>query len=71
MRGLNRRLAALERVFRVPADQARATALALDTGGDDLMLVGEEWLPCSDVRPILALRNPAVKVYLGFTAEEM
>jgi hypothetical protein len=71
MSRFHRRLAVLERALQVPAAEVQATALALDTGGDDLMLVGQEWLRCPDVRPILARRNPAVKVYLGFTAEEL
>jgi hypothetical protein len=71
MSRLRRRLAVLDRALKAPVAAAQATALALDTGGDDLMLVGQEWLPCPDVHPILARRNPAVKVYLGFTAEEL
>jgi hypothetical protein len=71
MYSFHRRLVVLERAVQVPAAEEQATALALDTGGDDLMLVGQEWLPCPDLRPIVARRYPAVKVYLGFTAEEL
>lgn len=71
MRGLRRRLDVLERIARESAVAERVTAVALDTGGDDLMLVGQMWLPCPEVAPILARRSPAVKVYLGFTAEEL
>jgi hypothetical protein len=71
MSRFHRRLAVLERALQPCTIESRVTALALDTGGADLMLVGQEWLPCPDVRPILARRNPAVKVYLGFTAEEL
>jgi hypothetical protein len=71
MYSFHRRLVVLERAVQVPAAEEQATALALDTGGDDLMLVGQEWLPCPDVRPILAQRQPAVKVYLGFDSWEI
>jgi hypothetical protein len=65
------RLIALERALLGSVAREKVTGLALDTGGPDLMLVGQEWLPCPDARPILTRRNPAVKVYLGFTAEEL
>lgn len=71
MSRFRRRLAALELVLQPSTIESQVTALALDTGGEDMMLVGQEWLPCPDVRPILARRHPAVKVYLGFTAEEL
>jgi hypothetical protein len=71
MRNLAGRLKRLERAMNPYGAEELVTALALETGGDDLMLVGQEWFPCPDVRRVLRQVNPCVKVYLGFTAEEL
>jgi hypothetical protein len=61
-----RRVGALERALRPAAVVGPVTALALDTSGSDLAMIGGEWVSCFDVAPILARRNLPVKVYLGF-----
>jgi hypothetical protein len=71
MTRFHHRLAALERALEPRQVEVPVSALALETGGDDLMLAGQEWVRCPDIAPILARRNPAVKVYLGFAPEEL
>src|SRR5258708_7327695 len=69
MKTLDRRLAALERALRANAMEEQVIALAFQTGGDDLMFIGQEWLPCPNAAAIIARGDLPVKVYLGMTLE--
>jgi hypothetical protein len=63
MSRFRRRLIALERAL---LSEERVTTVALETGGPDMICIGGKWKPCADVSPYLALRNPAVKVFIGY-----
>lgn len=67
----HRRLAALEQALQPTPMEEPVIALALDTGGDDLMAVGGEWLPCPDVAAVFARCDGRLKVYGGFDPREM
>jgi hypothetical protein len=70
MKSLQRRLAKLERERHLPA-RSPITAVALDTGGDNLMAIRGEWLPCPDVAAVLEECDAPLKVYLGFDPREV
>jgi hypothetical protein len=67
LRQLERLEAGLAPLARVPL----ITAVALQTGGDDLVLVDGQWLSCPDVA--VALEQPSVpaNVYIGFGPREI
>jgi hypothetical protein len=70
MKNLARRLAKLEREQTLVVRPV-ITAVALDTGGIDLVAIQGEWLPCSDVAAVLAGHDVPLKVYVGFDPREV
>jgi hypothetical protein len=71
MRGLQRRLDRLEQVIAPLTEAPPVTALAFATGGDDLMFIGGEWLPCPNPVAILRRHDGPLKVYAGFDPREI
>lgn len=66
MRGLERRLAALEKASRALAPDETIWSIALNTGEGDFMFVGGEWLPCPNAAELFQ-QGLQAKVYIGMT----
>jgi len=71
MKALWRRLQRLESVFAPPDHVPRVAAVALKTGGDDLVLVDGEWQTCPDAAAVLDRHDGLLKVYAGFDPREV
>ena len=71
MKNLQRRLVSLERAHRPIGDRSRIAALAMQTGGDDLMVIDGAWVSCPDAAAAMARHDGPLKVYLGFDPREV
>jgi hypothetical protein len=68
---LQRRLASLERALRPASVLPAISAVALRTGGDDLVAIDGAWVPCPVIATVLARKHAPLKVYGGFDPREV
>ena len=71
MRGLHRRLNALEKALTPPNIEDEIVEVALNTGQGDFMFNGREWLPCPNAEALLARSDLPITFYSGMTLEAL
>jgi hypothetical protein len=71
MKALLRKLQKLEAGLAPPAGVSHIAAVPVQTGGDDLMLIDGEWVPCPNVTAVLEQPGVPVMVCIGFDPREI